>query len=221
VCVCVRACLGLILVSKALSLAKTLTLAVRISTFFVTGAACFLIGYASERNEFFVHVALLILTGMFTNFPFIFYKQLPGLLGMSASMKMFALSRFTLIYSLFGDIAGWQVMGIMIDEFGVTDSLWVLVAVGFVASVCWLIATAWSFIPRGHIDKLSLEQAAKQKALTNWKLLGSVGLKKVKYKNAFADTMFRGPGAVLAWMMFHSSEEEKDQVLLQNVEIND
>jgi len=180
------------------------------------GAACFNIGYATERDNFIVHVILLIMMGMFTNFPFIFYKQLPALLGMPPTMRMFALTRFTLIYSLFGDIAGWQVMGIMLDELGVTTSLWVLVGVAGAAAVCWIIVSIWSCIPLGVIEKLSLEQASSQKALTNWRLLASVEVKKVSAKRALADTMFRGSGAVLAYMMFNS-EDTTEKVELQAV----
>lgn len=71
---------------------------------------------------------------------------------------MFALSRFTLVYMLFGNIVGVQLTGIFIDEFGVNDTLWITTVVAMVATLMWVLLALWSFSPTGPIEERSLEQ---------------------------------------------------------------
>jgi MFS family permease len=201
---------GLIVTASMLKLAKHIKNAVRISFAFVTVSAVMMLGYAVFTDSFLLHIGALVLFAASGNFASVFYKQLPDVLGFPAEVKIFALSRFTLVYSMFGDIAGWQVTGILLDQSSVSTTVWVLFIVTLGSVLFWGIPTVWSFADSGIIHDRQLEQqeedAEHAKALRNWSLLSSYVYKKSTVATTVRSFLFPGQGSNILGRLFARDE---------------
>lgn len=159
---------GMVATIFALRHSSRIAGAMRISFVFVAVAAAFVCVYATITDYFWIHIGSFVLFAAFANFPGVLYKQLPLLLGFPPEVAVFALSRFTLAYSISGDVAGWLLTGVLIDEYGINTAVWAIAGVAIAAAAFWGVLFVWSFMGEGPVHDRTVQEMKSERALTRW-----------------------------------------------------
>eukprot|EP01006_Ploeotia_vitrea_P041655 TRINITY_DN66558_c8_g1_i2.p1 TRINITY_DN66558_c8_g1~~TRINITY_DN66558_c8_g1_i2.p1 ORF type:complete len:1058 (-),score=490.65 TRINITY_DN66558_c8_g1_i2:44-3217(-) len=150
ICVLFAIPFGLGINAWALERTKQIVPASRVAFVFALGSALSCAVY-SGIDDFMVHSIFLSVYVVFAYFPLIFYKQIPDAMALAADVRMFVLSRFALVFSLFGEATGTLVTGFMLDETGATNTQLLLTCVNLIALVGWSLPFFWSLLPFGPI----------------------------------------------------------------------
>lgn len=194
---------GMLLTLYAIRVARRIKGALRATFLFVSLAAVSITIYASVTDYFYLHIGTFVAFAAFANLPGVLYKTLPLLLGYDAAVAIFALSRFTLAYSVAGDIAGWLLTGVLIDEAGFDTAVWVLAGGAWIAAACWAVLTAWTLGDSGPVQDLHDAEEASLRATARWKRLRSFTMVRLKKKRVVSAAIGASrAGRVLEWLVY-------------------
>jgi MFS family permease len=200
---------GILINGYLLVRAKKMRSAVRICWGSVLVGGAVMVVFSAVKN-FVVFCGTLLVFTMVGSFPEMFYKQLPFVLGFPPEIALFAVSRFALVYSLSGDIAGSLLTGILLDEVGTDTTIWILVGSVGVALALWSVNFAWSFMSSGPIAERAQAQD-KEEAQRRWRVLQEYTYKRAsmaRVLRAMANQYF-GWSQALAALLSANYENQK------------
>lgn len=106
-------------------------------------------------------------------------NNLPTVLGFSGSMQSFALSRFVLLYTIFGDICGNFVMGVVIDQASFDTATLIVFLGTCVAAAFWLVPAVWACQRDSPVTAHERQQARH-----TWRLARSATLTRIQASRA-------------------------------------
>merc|ERR1711916_364242 len=143
--------------------------AIRIGLVMIGVAVACLYAMALLEN-FYAYIVLLIAYLITIRFAYLYKAQLPYTLGFDPVVAAYAVSRFALAYSVFGDIVGAFTTGFILERTSPATTLYILAAVASAALLCWAVVAVWSCASAGFVHERDIEQK-RERARKNWSVL--------------------------------------------------